>query len=84
MNLSRQEVRNCLYQGKFNSLLLELARHPVFADAWGIPTDADDGTEEVSQKLAQNNLYKKMEDAELVLRFFALRRLPALNLSCEI
>ena len=37
------------------------------SEAWGIPTD-DNSTE-----LEENTLYKKMEDAELVLRFFALR-----------
>jgi len=69
VDLSRQEVRNCLYYGNFNKLLLELSRYPIFAEAWGIPTDID----EKSPKLLENNLYKKMEDAELVLRFFALR-----------
>lgn len=64
--LSRQEIRNCVYASPFNNLLIELASHPIFARAWGIPTD---NTEE----LIKNNLYKKMEDAELVLRFFALR-----------
>ncbi len=64
--LSRQEVRNCLYYGKFNQLLLELANNSIFAEAWGIPIDDQ-------KKLNDNNLYKKMEDAELVLRFFALR-----------
>jgi Protein of unknown function DUF262 len=64
--LSRQEVRNCLYYGKFNQLLLDLATNPIFAKAWGIPIDN-------RGELLQNNLYKKMEDAELVLRFFALR-----------
>ncbi|AHJ27977.1 DUF262 domain-containing protein [Nodularia spumigena] len=64
--LSRQEIRNCLYYGKFNQLLLELANNSIFADAWGIPIDNE-------QQLNDNNLYKKMEDAELVLRFFALR-----------
>ncbi|MBW4620672.1 MAG: DUF262 domain-containing protein [Cyanosarcina radialis HA8281-LM2] len=67
VDLSRQEVRNCLYYGKFNLLLLKLARYPIFANAWGIPTDDN------SEELLTNNLYKKMEDAELVLRFFALR-----------
>ena len=67
VELSKQEARNCLYHGKFNVLLLKLARHPIFADAWGIPTDDND------PKIIDNNLYKKMEDAELVLRFFALR-----------
>ena len=67
VELSQQEARNCLYHGKFNLLLLKLARHPIFADAWGIPKDDND------PKMIENNLYKKMEDAELVLRFFALR-----------
>ncbi|MEK0178932.1 MAG: DUF262 domain-containing protein [Oscillatoriales cyanobacterium] len=67
VDLSQQEVRNCLYYGKFDSLLIELARHPIFAKAWGIPI------EDNSPELSTNNLYKKMEDAELVLRFFALR-----------
>jgi hypothetical protein len=67
IDLSRQEVRNCLYYGKFNELLLELSRHPIFAKAWEIPIDND------SPELETNNLYKKMEDVELVLRFFALR-----------
>ncbi|MEH1956448.1 DUF262 domain-containing protein [Nostoc sp.] len=64
--LSQQEVRNCLYYGKFNQLLLDLATNSIFAEAWEIPLDS-------KLKLVQNNLYKKMEDAELVLRFFALR-----------
>ncbi|MBE9036914.1 DUF262 domain-containing protein [aff. Roholtiella sp. LEGE 12411] len=66
VELSRQEVRNCLYYSKFNQLLLDLATNSIFAEAWGIPLDDRD-------ELVQNNLYKKMEDAELVLRFFALR-----------
>jgi hypothetical protein len=67
VDLSQQEVRNCLYYGKFDSLLIELARNPIFAEAWGIPIEED------NPKLSTNTLYKKMEDAELVLRFFALR-----------
>lgn len=67
VDLSKQEVRNCLYHGKFDELLLELSRHPIFAEAWGIPVEND------NPELEKNNLYKKMEDAELVLRFFALR-----------
>ncbi|HEY9794439.1 MAG TPA: DUF262 domain-containing protein [Leptolyngbyaceae cyanobacterium] len=73
VDLSSQEVRNCLYQGKFNSLLLKLARHPIFAEAWGLPIETPEKTEGVSNKLAKNKLYQKMEDAELILRFFSLR-----------
>ncbi len=66
VELSRQEIRNCLYYGKFNQLLLDLTENPIFAKAWGIPIDN-------SEERSQNNLYKKMEDAELILRFFSLR-----------
>ncbi|MFP4414278.1 DUF262 domain-containing protein [Coleofasciculus sp.] len=66
VDLSRQEVRNCLYYGDFNKLLLELAKNPIFARSWGIPIDD-------KEALEKNSLYKKMEDVELVLRFFALR-----------
>lgn len=66
IELSRQEVRNCVYYGKFNQLLLDLASNHLFAEAWEIPINNHN-------ELLQNNLYKKMEDSELVLRFFALR-----------
>jgi hypothetical protein len=62
-------MRNILYGGKFNELLLELARYPRFAEAWGIPTGDN------SRDLEKNSIYEKMEDAELVLRFFALRNI---------
>jgi Protein of unknown function DUF262 len=67
LEFSQQEVRNIFYAGKFNELLLKLARYPIFASAWGIPTD------DSSAELNENTLYRNMEDAELVLRFFALR-----------
>ncbi len=66
VELIPQEVRNCVYYGKFSEILPELAGNSIFAEAWGIPI----GNHE---ELMKNNLYKKMEDAELVLRFFALR-----------
>lgn len=77
VDLSQQEVRNCLYYGKFNELLLKLARHPIFTEAWGIPTNDKDS------ELEDNTLYKKMEDAELVLRFFALRNVDYFRLGME-
>ncbi|MEM8828086.1 MAG: DUF262 domain-containing protein [Cyanobacteria bacterium P01_G01_bin.19] len=66
VKLSGQEIRNCIYSGEFNQLLLELAENDIFANAWGIPIDDKD-------KLKDNNFYKKMEDVELILRFFAFR-----------
>ena len=64
VELSNQEIRNCLYHGQFNDSLIELANYPIFKSAWSIPD---------SDRREQNNLYKKMEDVELILRFFALR-----------
>ncbi len=66
VSLSKQEIRNCIYSGKFNSLLFELASNEIFAKAWDIPIHNPN-------ELRNNNLYKKMEDVELVLRFFAFR-----------
>jgi hypothetical protein len=66
ISLSKQEVRNCLYTGAFNDLLFELSKNQIFANAWGIPIDDE-------SQLKKNNLFKKMEDVELILRFFALR-----------
>ncbi|WP_017659450.1 DUF262 domain-containing protein [Baaleninema simplex] len=63
VDLSAQEVRNCLYQGKFNSLLIQLSENPLFMQALGID----------EQDKESSSVYKKMEDVELVLRFFALR-----------
>lgn len=88
VNLSRHEVRNCIYQSEFNDLIKELAENQTFRKAWGIPTtnnaetadqldDSDERDDEENEKLQtdleKNNLYQKMGDVELVLRFFALR-----------
>jgi Protein of unknown function DUF262 len=67
VKLTKQEIRNCLLSGKFNDLTFELSRNSIFAHAWGIPDNED------NPDLIENNLYKKMEDVELILRFFALR-----------
>ncbi|MBD2288550.1 DUF262 domain-containing protein [Microcystis wesenbergii FACHB-1317] len=66
VSLSRQEIRNCLYSGKFNELLLKLSENTIFAKAWDIPIND-------KEELKENGFYKKMEDVELILRFFALR-----------
>jgi hypothetical protein len=76
VELSRQEVRNCIYYGKFNQLLLDLTNNQIFAEAWEIPLNN-------FEELLHNNLYKKMEDAELVLRFFALRHVNDLRRGLE-
>lgn len=67
VQLTQQEVRNCLYHGNFNSLLFELARHPIFVESWGFPQEIN------PDQTVKHKPYNKMEDVELVLRFFALR-----------
>jgi hypothetical protein len=67
--LTPQEVRNCLYQGKFNELLFELSKNPIFVRAWQI--HGEDSTD--SHNNQTSKMYEKMEDIELILRFFALR-----------
>lgn len=71
--LNAQELRNSIYGGPFNGLLLELSALPQFTNAWDIPAHPDnidvDGTP--SEELRSNNLYKRMSDVEIVLRFFA-------------
>jgi hypothetical protein len=59
------EIRNAVFQGEFNKLIHDLSETKVFRNLWNIPSDDGD-------KLEKNNLYRKMEDVELVLRFFAL------------
>lgn len=73
VELERQEIRNALYHGKFNDMLLELSRHYVIRRAWKIPEYHVDELNSGNKDLLENNFFKKMEDAELVLRFFALR-----------
>jgi uncharacterized protein with ParB-like and HNH nuclease domain len=60
VKLTDQEVRNCVYNGIFNKLLIKAAEYGKYKELIKLP--AKD----------QNN----MKDAELVLRFFAYRDLP--------
>lgn len=75
LHLKAQELRNCLYEGPFNELLIELSRDPLFTKIWRIPPyDKNvDRLGNVSTTLKENQLYRRMQDCEIVLRFFALR-----------
>jgi hypothetical protein len=79
-NLNAQELRNCLYSGRFNELLIELAGHDLFDDIWGIPRYSDNiRGDHISDNLANNTWFKRMRDVEIVLRFFALRNRSAIK-----
>ena len=60
VKLTDQEVRNCVYNGPLNELLIKATKYPKYQELIKLPTKD------------QNN----MKDAELVLRFFAYRELP--------
>ena len=71
--LNPQELRNALYPGPFNHLLITLARHDLFTSVWGIPPKTPDEDAVIPDRLSRNVLYKSMADCELVLRFYAIR-----------
>ncbi|GAB4084010.1 hypothetical protein GCM10028784_06400 [Myceligenerans cantabricum] len=73
IRLNPQELRNALYPGRLNDLLVELARTDLFTTAWGIPRYQPGEETDPSEQLLKNPLYSSLADAELVLRFFALR-----------
>jgi hypothetical protein len=70
-----QELRNSLYYGRFNNLIVELAGDAEFTSAWDIPNHKDNISEDgnPTERLRENNIYKRMLDCEIVLRFFAFR-----------
>lgn len=72
VKLEHQEIRNCLFQGDFNNLLSELTRIDQFRDAFGLPRYSEDENEPGAE-IKKASMYQKMTDAEIVLRFFALR-----------
>ncbi len=75
-HLNHQELRNCLFSGPFNELLVSLSGTPIFTKAWGIPDRSQniDRHGNISEELKDNALYRRMLDCELVLRFFAFRK----------
>lgn len=73
VKLSQQEIRNCIYHGKFNSMLLELVKNPIFRTAWGLPQYTREEEINPPENLLAIPMYAQMRDVEIVLRFFALR-----------
>jgi Protein of unknown function DUF262 len=73
ISLNPQELRNALYPGRLNALLIQLARTEPFTTAWNIPPYTPQEDIDPPAELANNALFASLADAELVLRFFALR-----------
>lgn len=76
--LGSQEARNAIYPGPLNDLCIKLSRNKYFCRMWDIPEPGSveflPGFEEDRGDLISNDLFQKMTDVELVLRFFAYRQ----------
>ncbi|QIR74747.1 DUF262 domain-containing protein [Sulfurospirillum diekertiae] len=70
--LEPQEIRNALYNGSFNQKCITLAENKHFKEMWNI-VDFNQQPKQASES------YRKMEDVELVLRFFAYRFIDKLS-----
>ncbi len=76
-HLNAQELRNCLYAGPFNDMLIRLASTKQFRTTWDISVHPKHGSrltideDEFYARLNENQLYSRMLDCEIVLRFFA-------------
>lgn len=70
VKLEYQESRNALHSGNFNDLVITLSRNEYFCKIFDIPI-----SEEETEELANNTMYKTMADVEMVVRFFAMRYL---------
>lgn len=79
VQLTPQETRNAIYDGKLNKLCKELAENKSFRSLINIHFDESENITESSDKDA----YAKMDDVELVLRFFTYRHLDKLQGSLE-
>ena len=85
--LTPQETRNALHNGRFNQLCMKLAQNDHFREMWKLPLESEvedlllQSEEQLRESTASTRLtlYRKMEDVELVLRFFAYRHLDALR-----
>jgi len=84
VKLANQETRNAVYNGPLNKLCIELSANEKFRRMWGIPLDPKPEEKDVDEEedetldeptTAGIQMFQKMEDVELVLRFFAYRKI---------
>lgn len=75
IKLNPQEMRNALYPGKFNDMIVDITRESLFTTIFGIPPYKDSDPEDRYGNLRRqkNTLYRTMQDCQFVLRYFALK-----------
>jgi hypothetical protein len=74
--LTPQETRNAIFDGPLNRLCIKLSKSNALCRLWGIPEPDQkeiDG-DFPSEERVQHEAFRRMEDVELVLRFFAYRQ----------
>ena len=78
--LTPQETRNALFMGKFNDFCIRLSSNDYFRKIWNYTTfEWKDGKLINENELLQDESYRKMEDVEMVLRYFAYRQLDKMS-----
>ena len=77
--LEDQEYRNALHPGKFNSLIIDLAKNPQFCEIFEIPIQDTSEDKDEDENLRNNSRYNTMKDVETVLRFYAMRKIDMWN-----
>ncbi|MEO8381701.1 MAG: DUF262 domain-containing protein [Acidobacteriota bacterium] len=82
VRLSSQETRNAVFDGPLNQLCLQLSADDKFRAMWRLPasppedeSESADPEELDASTEEGRRLFEKMEDVELVLRFFAYRQI---------
>ena len=83
IKLERQEIRNSLSHGPLNNLLHELSKNHVFREIWGLPQHQEDEENHHNLPIHDIPFFQKMEDLEVILRFFALRHVDNYKLGIQ-
>jgi hypothetical protein len=79
--LTPQEARNAIYDGPLNKLCIRLSKSAALCRLWQIPepdTSEMNGGDP-SESRVEHEAFSRMEDVELVLRFFAYRQKRCLH-----
>lgn len=82
-DLEKQEIRHARYPGKFNEALKAISQCKVFTEIFSIP-DYEEPESEEHSSWAEHPVVKRMEDCEIVLRFFTFLNLENLHGSMQI
>lgn len=78
--LTAQETRNALFAGKFNDCCIALSKNETFRKLWNYTIyNHEDGKLINEYELLKDDRYRKMEDVEMILRFFAYRQIRELS-----